>query len=317
MRAFVVLLGAALAGSQFGEQHVILDNLSNFLVHIAAAFLLCAVILALARCSRWAFVSAVGLAVSLVPVVPWYFSSNADTVGGDGAVAKLLVSNVYLQNREYQRLARLIDEERPDIVGLLEVNSRWLDELPALRRDFPYRLEAPDQVFVGLALYSKLPLADPRIVRFGEFATPAIVATIQMPGGAFEIILAHTLPPMSTGLANRRNSQLHELSRYTRASQRPVLLAGDLNVTMWNRNYRSLARHGRLRNAREGHGVAPSWPPLRAFGIPIDHIMATAPLQLRNFRVHRSIGSDHLPISAEFSLAAQDIEMLQEGGPPR
>ncbi len=305
VRAFVALLGIALAASHFGELHVVLDNLSNFPVHFAAAFLVCAAVLAIAQDSRWSILSAVGCAIALVPVAPWYFPPSPQPVGAPAFTAKLLVSNVRVHNRQYARFARLIDEERPDVVGLIEVDARWLGNLPSLRRDYPFRFEAPDEHFIGLALYSKLPLAHPRLAWFGESTPPSVVATMRTPGGDVEIMLAHPLPPMNTEFAGRRNAQLREMGRYSRILERPVVLAGDLNLTMWNYNYRSLAAEAGFRNAREGYGIGATWPLVRALGIPIDHIMATVPVELRNFRVHRPTGSDHLPISAEFSLGAE------------
>jgi endonuclease/exonuclease/phosphatase family metal-dependent hydrolase len=35
--------------------------------------------------------------------------------------------------------------------------------------------------------------------------------------------------------------------------------------------------------------------------VPIDHILATPDVALRDFRVLRGVGSDHFPISAELS----------------
>ncbi len=310
VQALVVLLGIALAASQFGGLHAALDNLSNFPVHFAAAFLVCAAILAIARRGRWAFIAAAGLAVSLVPVVPWYFSSDKEAAdGGDGG-AKLLVSNVYFRNRHYEKLARLIDVERPDVIGLVEVDTKWLDNLPALRNAYPFRFEAPHDASSGLAVLSRFPLRDSRIERFGEEALPAIVTTLQIPGGEVELILAHPPPPIDADFAGRRDAELRTIARYVRASTKPLLLAGDLNVTMWNRNYRALVKAGGLHNARAGRGIGPTWPAVAILGIPIDHIMATPPVHFRSFEVHQGIGSDHRPISAEFGLHA----CLRAGG---
>lgn len=287
--------------SQLPDWHFMFDNLSNFRVQLAAAFLACAVALVIAHSGRWLLACGIGLAINLAPVVPWYVPDERAAGGGTTGI-EVLVANVYLRNRNYGSLARLIDEIRPDVVGLVEVNSQWLASIPALREQYAYRFEAPQDAYTGLALYSKLPLSDARIVRFGATATPAIVSTLRMPRGEVEVILAHPLPPMDSMLAERRNAQLREMAGYVRKARRPVLLAGDLNSAMWNRNHRSFAERAGLRNARAGHGAAPTWPPLPAVGLPLDHIMGTAPLQLAGFRVHRSIGSDHLPISARIGL---------------
>ncbi len=308
VKIFVVILAFVTAMSYFGELHFLLDTLSNFRVHFAVVFLILAVVLSFAREFLWLAVSGIGLAVNLVPVAPWYLHDAEQPVAAANPGIKVLESNVYLRNTEYERLEQLIKEEQPDVLGLVEVSSPWLERVPALHEDYPFRFEAPDDRYIGLALYSKLPLSDSRIIYFGESATPAIISTLHAPNGQVELILAHPMPPMNAAFAERRNAQLDDMAMYLRATRKPILLIADLNATMWNLHYRRFAEHSRLQNARAGYGIGPTWPAIPPLGIPIDHIMATAPSQLRNFRVHHSIGSDHLPISAEYSLPDQGNE---------
>jgi endonuclease/exonuclease/phosphatase (EEP) superfamily protein YafD len=301
-RAFLALLGAAFVAAQFGELHFTLDNLSNFPVQFAAAFLACAAALAHLGDRRLALVSAVGLALSLVPVVPWYFSGTSGPPAPGATTVKLLVSNVYVHNRQHAQLLRLIDKEQPDVVGLIEVNSRWLRKVARLRASYPYHFEIPDEEFVGLALYSRLLLTNARVLHVGEAGTSAIAATIETADGEIEFILMHPVSPLDTDHVRRRNAQLRALGRYVGTLQQPAVVAGDLNATMWNRNYRAFAELGSLHNARAGRGVGPTWPSIGPLVVPIDHILATTPVRFQNFRVLESIGSDHRPVSAEFSL---------------
>lgn len=300
-QAAVILLGAAFIAAQFGELHFTLDNLSNFPVYFAVAFLLCTAALLWLGDRRFAILPAAGVALSLVPVVPWYFPDTSAPAPGARTV-KLLVSNVYVHNRQHGKILRLIDAEQPDIVGLVEVNSRWLRKVAPLHASYPYRFEIPDEAYVGLALFSRLPLTDARVLRVGDAGTPAIAATIVTPDGEIEFILAHPTSPIDTEHVQRRNAQLRALGHYVGSLKRPVVIAGDLNLTMWNRNYAEFAEQGGLHNARAGRGIGPTWPAVWPFGVPIDHVLATAPVRFRSFRVQPRIGSDHLPISAEFSL---------------
>jgi endonuclease/exonuclease/phosphatase (EEP) superfamily protein YafD len=301
-QALVVLLSVAFAAAQFGELHFTLDNLSNFPVHFAAAFLLCAIALARLGDRRLALVAVAGLALALIPVVPWYFAGTTKQPATGATPVKLFVSNVYFRNRQHARLLQLIDREQPDVVGLVEVNERWLRKVARLRAEYPYHFEIPDEAIIGLALYSKLPLTNAHILHTGDAGTPAIAATMATADGEIEIILAHPMSPLDTENVRRRNAQLRALGDYVDSLDRPVIIAGDLNATMWNRNYREFAEQGGLHNARAGRGVGPTWPSVWPLGVPIDHIVATEPVRFRNFRVLESVGSDHLPVSAEFSL---------------
>jgi endonuclease/exonuclease/phosphatase (EEP) superfamily protein YafD len=132
-------------------------------------------------------------------------------------------------------------------------------------------------------------------------ASPALAVTLNAPGGDVELVLAHPMSPIGAEFIARRNEQVAALARHASAAQRPLVLAGDLNLTMWNAAYRPLEDLAKLRNARQGHGIEPTWPALGPVGVPIDHVLGSRGVHLRNFRVLPGIGSDHFPVIAEFS----------------
>lgn len=300
------MLALAYAGARLPGPFVVLDNLSNFPFHFAAAFLACAAALAL-RGRRLAALAAA--AVALLPVAqvaPWYIRREPAASGGSGTPVELLVSNVYYNNSQHDRIQRLIAREDPDVVGLIEVDAEWLRSLGELRRRYPHYYEVPEERFVGLGLYSRLPLADARTLRMPNSGMPAIAATLAMPGEDIEIILVHLPAPLDAALVRRRNSQAAKLARHVRELGRPTVIAGDFNLSMWNRGYRPMEATAGLVNARAGHGVGPTWPALWRLGVPIDHILATPGVKLSGFRVHHAIGSDHLPISASLEPVARE-----------
>ncbi len=279
-----------------------LDNLSNFPVHFGLAFIAAAALLAVQRQAAWAAAALAAATLALAPVVPWYFGADAPPADPARPWVKLLVSNVYFRNHQRQLIQDLVAEDHPDVVGLVEVNSRWLRKLKPLRERYPYHFEVPDENYVGLALYSRLPLEDARVLQLpGERSTPAIAATLKAPGGDVEIVLVHPMSPLSAEIIRRRNEQIRALAEYVRAAGRPLVIAGDFNLTMWNAGYRPLVDVAELHNARQGHGVGPTWPAVWRLGVPIDHILGTQDVQFRNFRVLGAVGSDHLPVVADFS----------------
>lgn len=296
-----ILLALAFAGAEFPGPFAVLDNLSNFPAHFAAAFVAVAALLAWQRRLVPAVACVALAALAIAPVVPWYF--GADPAADDPARPwmRLLVSNVHHSNRDHERLLDLVERENPDVIGLLEVNARWLRKLKPLRARYPHHYEVPGELHVGLALYSRLPLEDARELQLpGDGSTPIIVATLAAPGGDLEIVLAHPMSPVGAQYIRQRNMQIAALAKHAAAAQIPLVLAGDHNLTMWNDAYRPLAEVGGLLNARKGHGISPSWPALGPIGVPIDHILATRDVRLRNFRVMSGIGSDHYPVTAEF-----------------
>ena len=279
-----------------------LDNLSNFPVHFGLAFIASAALLALQRQAAWAAGTVAAAAIALAPVVPWYFGADAAPADPARPWVKFLASNVYYANHQRRRIQNLVAEEDPDLVGLVEVSSSWLHRLKSLRERYPYYFEVPDEHYVGLALYSRLPLENARVLQLpGEPSTPAIAATLKAPGGDVEVVLAHPMSPISADLVRRRNEQIRALAQYVRAAGRPLVIAGDFNLTMWNGGYRPLVDVAELHNARQGYGVGPTWPSIWRLGVPIDHILGTQAVQFRNFQVLGPVGSDHLPVLAEFS----------------
>jgi endonuclease/exonuclease/phosphatase (EEP) superfamily protein YafD len=271
-------------------------------VHFGLAFIACAALLAVQRQPAWAAAALAAAALALAPVVPWYFGADAPLADPARPWVKILASNVYYANHQRRRIKDLVAEENPDLVGLVEVSSSWLHALKSLRERYPYHFEVPDENYVGLALYSRLPLENARVLQLpGEQPTPAIAATLKLPGGDIEIVLVHPMSPIGADFVRRRNEQIRALAEYVRAAGRPLVIAGDFNLTMWNAGYRPLVDVAKLHNARQGHGVGPTWPSVWRLGVPIDHILGTSAVRFRNFRVLGAVGSDHLPVLAEFS----------------
>jgi endonuclease/exonuclease/phosphatase (EEP) superfamily protein YafD len=278
-----------------------LDNLSNFPALFATGFGLAALGLALLRERAWAAAAALGAALAFAPVVPWYLPPEARAEGSSAPAVKVFVSNVYYRNFQHKKLIRLVEEEQPDMIGLVEVTPHWQRKLRALYAGYPYHLEQPDENYAGVALYSRLPISGARVLQLGDSHLAAVEATVATPGGPVRILIVHPSSPVSQYNFEVRNRQLRELAAYVRAAPHPLVVAGDFNLTMWNRHYRPLVDVAELHNAREGHGIAATWPAGWPLGVPIDHVLATRDVHLRNFRVLRAFGSDHLPIVAEFA----------------
>jgi endonuclease/exonuclease/phosphatase (EEP) superfamily protein YafD len=294
-------LAFAYIGARLHGPIAFLDNLSNFPAHFGLAFLACTLGFAWLRRFAWMTVAAAAAAVAFAPVVPWYFGRDDAPEVAARPYLKLLVSNVYYLNHRKRRLLDLVAAESPDVVGLVEVNSGWLERLKTLRARYPYHYEVPDEHFVGLALYSRVPLENARVLALPhELSSPAIAATLKAPGGDVEIVLAHPMSPVGAEYIQRRNQVIRKLSKYAQGADGPLVIAGDFNLTMWNAGYRPLVEIGGLHNARQGYGVGPTWPAPWQIGVPIDHVLGTPRVHFRNFRVLAAVGSDHLPVFTEF-----------------
>jgi endonuclease/exonuclease/phosphatase (EEP) superfamily protein YafD len=100
-----------------------------------------------------------------------------------------------------------------------------------------------------------------------------------------------------------RNDQLEKLAQLVRDQKKPVLLVGDLNVSPWSSYFTRLLKNSGLKNSMKGFGFQPSWPSNTSFlRIPIDHVLYTPEIVIRNRAVGPDVGSDHLPVIVDFAL---------------
>src|SRR6185295_2805239 len=90
---------------------------------------------------------------------------------------------------------RLIRDERPDIVGLVETDRRWLTELAPALADYPSRIEHPRDDNFGIAFYARRPVTG-AAQELGS-SLPSIVARVDLDGAPLHVIVTHPLPPTS------------------------------------------------------------------------------------------------------------------------
>ena len=216
---------------------------------------------------------------------------------------KLVTANLRAANTQYTRLFDMLDEEQPDIVVLQEVSPDWANELVRLTGTYPHSVvEARDGNF-GIALLARFPLASAATVDSSPFDFPTIIATLDVRGVPLQMIATHPMIPVGRRNFDGRNEQLVSVAEFLRSANGRRVLVGDLNTSMWDVNYRFLEARTGLRNVRSGFGVMPTWPTFLPFAmIPIDHVLVSSEVGVRDLRTGSRIGSDHLPLVATISL---------------
>lgn len=233
-------------------------------------------------------------------VLPWYIDERPDMGGTE---LKVLVANVLAGNEQHARLFELIETEQPDVVFLLEVTPKWAGALPAIAETYASSIvEARDGSF-GIAMYSKLPVISAATVDSAPLGLPTIVATLEVGTTALTVVATHPMPPVGKSNFDARNEQLDAVARLLQKTGGPRLLVGDLNATIWDPQLRSLENRTWLRNVRRGFGLLPTWPTFMPLAmIPIDHVLASPEIGVKDVRTGDAIGSDHLPLIATLTL---------------
>jgi endonuclease/exonuclease/phosphatase (EEP) superfamily protein YafD len=283
--------------SFLGMLHLVFELLSHFRVQYSFFFLLSVLYFLLVKRKVWLTISLIGLCLNGMVVAKYYLSGTNDNSAG--TQLKVLFSNVHSSNKNHQAILDTIQRLEPDIVALAEINKNWLEDLKPLRQRYLHYKETPRSDNFGIALYSKYPLENVNLISFVEhsdYSVLSILADIKMNKKLVHIVATHSLPPISAAYIKERNKHIKSLSQWVKDKQNPVIVMGDLNMTMWSPYYDDLEDAG-LFNARQGFGILPTWPAkLPFFKIPIDHILYTKGISVNQVSVEAEVGSDHFPL---------------------
>jgi len=288
----------------FNEHHRFLELLSHFRLQFCLLSLACAVLLLLFR----HFMFALGLFCVFIFnaffILPWY--SFAPDIRDDAATKTLTImhSNVLNKNTRYSALIEQVRAFSPDILVTQEVNQQWVDALLAVKNPYPYQFFRARNDNFGIAVFSRYPFDSVAERRWGGGDVPSILARVNAQGTLITVIATHPLPPISKQYFELRNRQLRDVAKEVKRIRGPVIVIGDLNVSMWSGNYQELVSNTGLRNVRHGFGVLPTWPAQfpKLLRIPIDHCLVSSHFVVHQVSTTAEIGSDHLPLLVELSI---------------
>ena len=296
--AVVTILFSVVTSFDFVHRYI--ELYSHFRPQYFAASLLLLIVFTVSRSPVYAILLLVTTAFNASYVLPWYF--GVTRVESDNTI-KLLHANVYATNDQYERLFKLIEKERPDVIFLQEVTQKWRDATLRLRGAYPHNYVEAREGSFGIAMFSRLALDSIAHVDSPPLDYPTIVATMTVNNQALTLINTHPTIPMSRLQYEARNEQLGSIAALANRAAGAVVLTGDLNASVWSRNYRKLEASTGLRNTRRGFGILPTWPTFLPFAmIPIDHALVSDSIGVVDTRTGARIGSDHLPLIVEIAV---------------
>jgi endonuclease/exonuclease/phosphatase (EEP) superfamily protein YafD len=281
-------------------EHHALQLFTHFRLQYLLAAVALLVALAALRETRYAAALLLVAIVNAYVLLPWYVGERPAT---SGVEMRVLLANIHARNEDHEKLLTLVDNEQPDVLVLLEVTRGWAASLRRLHPDYPHRVIEPRDGSFGVALFSKLPITAAATVDSAPLGLPTIVATLEVGKETLQVLATHPMIPVGKDNYEARNRQLDDIARLLQQMSGPRVLVGDLNTSMWDTNYDSLENRTWLRNARRGFGVLPTWPTFMPFAmIPIDHVLVSEDIGVRDARTGPRIGSDHLPLAVTITL---------------
>ena len=290
--------------SFFGKYFYIFELLSHFKLQYLLLFLLSIGFFSLfyrhQRVKKWLVMSIIGFILNASVIFPIYLPEKIIT-RIDSKQFSLLLSNVLTSNQSKQKLITLIRQQQADFVIALEVDTHWENELKMIYSDYPYQSVIPRNDNFGIALYSKYPLENIQSLDFAKNGIPSISATVKLEGKEIEIIATHPFPPFNKAFTLEQKLHFQALGKYIKGSENPVVVAGDLNTTVWSSAYKQLIALSNLKNTRQGFGIIPSWSVNSILQLPLDHVLISQQIQTVSIEAMESIDSDHAPIYVKLS----------------
>lgn len=239
----------------------------------------------------------------LLPFLP--LASNDPTAG---KTLKILQTNVLFINKDPARLRALIDGEKPDLIVTSETPPVFAEMLAGLKSEYPYQDLHPQKGNPrGLGVISKVKLEKAQRIHFDHKGVPSQLFTLRMGEEDITFVSIHPFTP--TENIERRDNEFRLIAeKFRKTPVDNLIVLGDFNATPFCTAYKDLLRDTKLRNARDGFGVYPSWPtflPTPILRIPIDHVLVSSNIGVSQFRTAAHIGSDHLPTITDIYLKAK------------
>jgi endonuclease/exonuclease/phosphatase (EEP) superfamily protein YafD len=274
---------------------------AHFRVQYAAAALLLAAWLGWQRRARPVVVA---LALAGWHAMPAAQALVADTPARrcDGPAVTVATVNVHYTNPQHEALLRWLQTEPADVVVLQEVTSDWVEALAGLA-GYPHRRMLPREDPYGIGVLSRQPLGSMSLVDLAGDGLPSLVGEVEIDGRPVRILGLHTRWPVLPGLARLRDEALGGAAALAHATDLPVIVLGDLNVTPDSPAFDRLLQDGGLHDALAGRDWQPTW--MAGFwplALRIDHVLVSSGTCVEQAELGPAVGSDHVPVLARLRL---------------
>ncbi|TWS19624.1 endonuclease/exonuclease/phosphatase family protein [Tsukamurella asaccharolytica] len=217
-----------------------------------------------------------------------------------GPVLTVLSANIQLGAGDAGTLAKLVRDNRVDVLAVLELTGEGAQRIAAssIATDLPHSLVRPAAGAGGTALYSRYPLASTGVVP--GFVLNALTAVASVPGrGDVQLFALHPVPPLDT---ETWDSELRRIGTLLQGvpEGRPVIALGDYNATYDHVRFRSLLTGG-YRDAGQlaGAGWLPTYPTDKTYPpvVAIDRVLLRG-LGAASVTGHDVPGADHRAVLA-------------------
>ena len=243
-----------------------------------------------------------------------------------GATFKVVSFNVQGSNAELKRATDWLLQTAPDVIVLQETAEGYDERLAPLYEVYAHE----DHIGGSVRVFSRFPILARQVLPIeNNPGRAALRLLLNADGRQLAVYAVHLSLPLTKygdedpladlGLEallrydeRRRNAQIHALLALLEGETIPYIVAGDFNMSDASLIYDTIAR--RIQDAwrAAGNGAGRTWPVADAIGLPrvilpflrIDYLWHSPELRATAAAVGDAIGSDHLPLRAEFEWGA-------------
>jgi endonuclease/exonuclease/phosphatase family metal-dependent hydrolase len=211
--------------------------------------------------------------------------------------------------RTLHHITRFIQSQRPDIVGLIEVDggsyrSRRTNQAEVIAQALGH-FHCYASKYGTRSLARALPVFGKQI---NAFLTSRAVHTERFhyfERGVKRLVIELELQKLVLFLVHlslkyrHRQDQLRHLFALVRSAKKPCIVAGDFNARWGEREIELFLAASRLQNASPvGAPSYPSWEPRKQ----LDFILHSSEIRILDFKLPRVTFSDHLPLICDFDI---------------
>lgn len=214
----------------------------------------------------------------------------------------ILISNVLFTNTNYTGITKIIKEKNADIVGLVEIDSKWVSALQEhiSTERYPYQIILPRADGYGMYVFSKFKLEEKHIFRIYN-ETPGLYFVAHTASTELHCFLLHPKPPVypEAETAQPKDKEFEEMGQFISnlEGDKKVIAFGDLNDVAWSKSTKDFIKRSGLRDPRVGRGIMPTFPAWAPYlGFPLDQIFVSQHFKIKDIQCLPSAGSDHFPV---------------------
>ena len=271
---------------------------THYSLHFLVASFLFALIAVKLKMWKTALLFTLIFSIHSAQIAPYY--QNAAQPAANGPEIKIFSSNFLVSNDDFETIQKVIADEQPDFVQILEASYAWNKEKAMFEKDYPYITISEKTGSFGIVAASKYPA---EFEHFSLNGYEALSTILTVNDSRVRVISVHPFPPSRKDLAMLRNQQYIELISKINSSTAHTVLVGDFNSAPWSPWFIKLIDSTTLRDAALGFGIINTWnADIPLLKIPIDHVLISPDIAVLNFKRASALGADHYPIVATLRL---------------